>query len=49
VNLKRSNTPHLRIGLQREIEPLLEILADKDTMIDDPRKRLDREGAERRK
>jgi hypothetical protein len=45
----RSETPALQATLQREIELLRERLADKDTVIEDLRERLDREGEERRK
>ena len=45
----RSETPALQATLQREIELLRERLADKDTVIDDLRQRLDREGEERRR
>ena len=45
----RSETPVLQATLQREIELLRERLADKDAVIDDLRKRLDREGEERRR
>jgi hypothetical protein len=48
-DLKRSDTPALQATLQREIELLRERLTDKDAVIDDLRKRLDREGEERRK
>lgn len=47
--LKRSDTLPLQATLQREIELLRERLTDKDAVIDDLRKRLDREGEERRK
>jgi hypothetical protein len=45
----RSETPALQATLQREIELLWERLADKDTVIEDLRERLDREGEERRR
>jgi len=48
-DLLRSETPAFQGVLHREIELLRERLADKDTVIDDLRKRLDREGEERRK
>jgi hypothetical protein len=48
-DLKRSDTPALQVTLQREIELLREMMASKDAVIDDLRKRLDREGEERRK
>jgi hypothetical protein len=40
---------HATGGLQREIDLLREMMADKDTVIDDLRRRLDAEGEERRK
>jgi hypothetical protein len=48
-DLLRSETPALQATLQRETELLREMLAHKDTVIDDLRERLDREGEERRK
>jgi hypothetical protein len=45
----RSETPALQVTLQREIELLRERLSDKEAVIDDLRKRLDREGEERRR
>ena len=48
-NILRSETPLLQVTLQREIELLRERLTDKDAVIDDLRKRLDREGEERRR
>jgi excisionase family DNA binding protein len=47
-DLKRSETPVPQAQLEREIELLRELMADKDGVIDDLRQRLDREGEERR-
>ncbi len=48
-DLKRSETPILQAQLQREIDLLREVIADKDGVIDDLRQRLDSEAEERRK
>src|ERR1700753_3991404 len=45
----RSETPALQETLRREIELLRERLIDKDAVIDDLRKRLDREAEERQR
>lgn len=48
-DLKRSETPISTAQLQREIELLRELIADKDGAIDDLRSRLDASDEERRK
>jgi len=48
-DLKRSETPISQAQLQREIELLRELMADKDGVIDDLRSRLDASDEERRK
>ena len=49
VSSERQETPKEPRMLQREIELLRELIADKDSVIDDLRRRLDQEAEERRK